>query len=99
MPMALVPYCIFLACDVELPPSGIQGSPVLLLTEDDLSVIFSEIAEPQQLSRDRLQAAALDYYGTLHTVFAKRAVIPFRFPTLLSETELRKHLRSQAVPY
>lgn len=97
--MALVPYCIFLADEVEVPPTGIQGSLVSLLTEDDLSVTYSEIAGPQQLSGDRLQGAALDFHNTVHAIFADRAVIPFRFPTLLSERELREHLRSQAVPY
>ena len=97
--MALVPYCIFLLDEVEVPSTGIQGSPVLLLTEGELSVMYSEIAEPQQLTGDRLQGAALDFHRTVHAIFAHRAVIPFRFPTLLSETELREHLRSQAVPY
>jgi hypothetical protein len=97
--MALVPYCIFLTAEVEVPPTGIQGSLVSLLTEDELSVTYSEIAEPQQLSGDRLQGAALDFHNTVHAIFAHRAVIPFRFPTLLSERELREHLRSQAVPY
>ena len=97
--MALVPYCIFLTDEVEVPPTGIQGSLVSLLTEDDLSVTYSEISEPQQLSGDHLQGAALDFHNTVHAIFAHRAVIPFRFPTLLNERELRQHLRSQAVPY
>lgn len=97
--MALVPYCIFLIEEVKLPLSGILGSPVLLLTECELSVTYSEIAGPQQLSGDRLQGAALDFHQTVHATFARQAVIPFRFPTLLSETELREHLSSQAVPY
>jgi hypothetical protein len=96
--MELVPYCIFLD-EVEVPSTGLLGSPVLRLTENELSVTYSEIAEPEQFSGDRLQGAALDFHNTVHAIFAHRAVIPFRFPTLLSERELREHLRSQAVPY
>lgn len=96
--MPLLPYCVFLPDSVELPATGVHGCRVHTLRSADLCAIYSEL-EPAEIAGDRLQRAALDFHEVVHALFARRGVIPFRFPTWLTEDELRAHLGKESARY
>ena len=96
--MALLPYCVFLPPPDALPNTGIQDRPIRSLENAGLVTTYSEL-EPQNISGERLQAAALKFHDVLHAVFDRQAVVPFRFPTFLSERELRDHLGKESRHY
>ena len=97
--MAILAYCIVLDdCAGALPAVGIFNSQLLQVAEAGLSAISSQI-EKTSISSANFQQAALEFHNVVHAIFRQTAVVPFRFPTWLSQAELRQHLRSEAMPY
>ena len=96
--MPQLPYCVFLADSNELPQTGVMDRPVQRFDRAGLSIIYSELGM-EEIAGDKFQAAALAFHEVVQAVFAQRGVIPFRFPTFLSEDELRSHLRKESQPY
>ena len=96
--MALLPYCIFLPHADAIPDTGIQDRPIQSLESAGLVAIYSEL-EPPNISADQFRAAALKFHQVVHAVFDRCAVIPFRFPTFLTESELREHLGKESPEY
>lgn len=98
MNSSVLPYCVFLSSSLVVPNFGVQGREVHRLDAEDLSLIYSEL-DSKELIGDHLQAAALEFHQTLQSIFAHAAIIPFRFPTFLTESELQQHLSSRAADY
>ena len=97
--MAALPYCILLSKSlVDLPPKGIRDGAIQRLTQGSLLALYSHI-EKTDISALNIQRAALQFHEVVHAVFRHAAVVPFRFPTCLSETELADHLREQSARY
>lgn len=96
--MSQVLYCVFLAGKTELPETGILKRPVQALESLGIVALHSELNR-QEIAGDQVQAAALKFHEVVHAVFNHQAVVPFRFPTLLKETELRKHLSKESARY
>jgi hypothetical protein len=96
--MLLLPYCVFLPGSVEVPETGINGTSVRQLRSGDLTATCSDL-QPSVVAGDRLQRAALDFHDVVHAIFTHKSVIPFRFPTWLSEVELRAHLEEKSEQY
>src|SRR6185437_15967009 len=93
-----LPYCVFVPGAFAIPESGVHGSEVHRLDAEGLSIIFSSIL-PTDLRGDRLKSAALEFHQTVHSIFVHTAVVPFRFPTFLSDSELKQHLMDSAADY
>jgi len=97
--MQVLPYCILLANPtLELPVHGVQDFEIQIIAADRLMALYSEI-ENNRLSAQTFQKDALAFHNVVHGVFASTAVIPFRFPTSLSLTELTGHLRKESERY
>jgi hypothetical protein len=96
--MPLLPYCILRFEDTDSPATGIQDRPIRSLEHSGLIAIYSEL-EPREISGDQLQAAALKFHEVLQTIFKRQGLIPFRFPTFLSQPELRDHLSKESTKY
>lgn len=98
MKSSSLPYCAFVPGAFAIPESGVHGSEVHRLDTEGLSIVYSELL-PTDLQSDRLQSAALEFHQTVHSIFAHTAVVPFRFPTFLDDSELKQHLVERATDY
>jgi hypothetical protein len=88
----LLAYCVTLGSGPELPAIGVTGAPVRAAQFQNLGCVCSPLVPPQEFS----QEDALRFHAVLKSVFDQRAVIPFRFPTILqNETDLQEHLRAK----
>jgi hypothetical protein len=94
----LLPYCVFLANLAKVPRTGVEDRRVHQLDLAGLSVIHSDLGT-NEIAGDKFKAAALRFHEVVHAVFEQRAVIPFRFPTLLTPEELRDHLHKESEDY
>src|SRR5205807_10120771 len=81
-----------------LPAKGIRGSQIYRLTQDALIALYSQI-EKSEISAENFQQAALEFHDVVHAVFGHAAVIPFRFPTWLTEPELGAHIGKESKRY
>ena len=97
--MSVLPYCIVLSDKAGFcPVQGILDGEIQSLEECGLRVAYSRI-DKDDISAGNFQQTALQFHDVLHAIFADAAIIPFRFPTWLGQTELRQHLRSRAARY
>jgi hypothetical protein len=97
--MAGLPYCILLTKYlVEIPLKGIGNSEIQRLTEGSLLALYSHV-EKKKISAQNFRQAAVEFHDIVHAVFKQVAVVPFRFPTWLSEPELAEHLREESARY
>ena len=96
--MPLLPYCVFLSSSGHFPGTGVEDRSVLRLDLDGLSVIYSDLGT-NEIVGNNLKTAALRFHEIVQAVFEQRAVIPFRFPTLLTEEELRDHVEKESQQY
>jgi hypothetical protein len=97
--MSLLPYCIVSSGDAGLlPKTGVAGHEIRSFEESGLAVGYSQI-EKTEISAELFQQNALEFHNAVHVVFGRVAVVPFRFPTWLSEPELRRHMREHSLRY
>jgi hypothetical protein len=82
----------------EIPKVGVQGAAVHCGSAAGLTVLYSALPS-RQLSPDTVPRAALEFWEVIRRVLEQRAVIPFRFPTWVSKTELREHLKEHREAY
>lgn len=79
---------------------GVAGLPVLHCREGGLEALFSRNTSAESWTGASLKQSAREFHNVLHRAFAARAIVPFRFPTLMQdETELAAHLRDNAAEY
>jgi len=97
--MVLLPYCIVLGLNPEMfPKFGVRGAEVHSLAESGLAIAYSQI-DKDGISAETFQKSALEFHDVVHAIFEQSAVVPFRFPTWLSESELREHVREHSSRY
>jgi hypothetical protein len=97
--MPVLPYCILLRdTAVSAPEKGILDSRIHPLTEGALLAVYSEV-ERSAIAPKTFQPAALEFHRVIQSVFSQVAVVPFRFPTWLTPTELGEHMQQQSERY
>lgn len=80
--------------------SGVKGLPVLCIEHSGVEAFYSQHVQDEDWSTPSLEETAKKFHGVLRQLFQERAVIPFRFPTLLKDEEsLREHLARAASQY
>jgi hypothetical protein len=97
--MPLLPYCVLLTKALgKLPAKGIRDAEIQTKHVGELASLYSEV-EKSRIALATFQQAALEFHRVVHGVFDYAAVIPFRFPTWLSEEELEDHLKKESAHY
>lgn len=99
--MPVLAYCMVEAEGAAaMPPAGVRGAPVQPLLAAGLCCPCSEMEVPRDGASAFTREDALVFHRTVGHFFARAAVIPFRFPTVL-ETEdlLRDFLNEHAARY
>ena len=98
--MPALVYCLIEAQDIEVPASGVGGSPLESLEERGLQCFFSSARSTKDVLGLPAKQAALTFHDVIQTIFHQVAVIPFRFPTILqNEVELRSYLSNEEHVY
>ncbi len=100
--MTLLAYCVTkTSAVVDAPLTGVGGSPIQSVEHGDLRCLVSPPStEDSPLPASQLRDAALAFHRVIDKIFDQTAIIPFRFPTLLSgETELIAYLAEHLVEY
>lgn len=97
--MLILPYCVLLTNSADkLPSKGVRDAAVHARNACSLTFLYSEM-EPTEIASNTFQQSALQFHYVVQTVFADEAVIPFRFPTWLSEEEMTTHLEQESERY
>lgn len=98
--MPLLAYCIAEAgSKIEAPSHGVQGALVRTQTEAGLTCFLSEY-DPSARRANHVRETALAFNRVLQDLLNQVAIIPFRFPTLLTdESEIRTFLQQHAAEY
>jgi hypothetical protein len=99
--MPALAYCITeSAVPVEVPSLGVAGMVVESLEHSGLRCFVSRSPDSDRMLGPPARDAALAFHRVLQEIFRQTAIIPFRFPTVLSdETELTGHLNEHAAEY
>ena len=72
-------------------PEGVEGTPIVLVTEDALAAAVSRVSE---LNRTADAARATAYAAAIAVLLRRRTVLPMRYGCLLpSETQVHEFLR------
>jgi hypothetical protein len=93
-------YCITLDDDSVSPlGSGVAGYAVEQIRTSGLCCLCSAICGTEEL-QPRVRDTALEFHRVVQQAFEQTTVIPFRFPTLITDSgELITHLRQNAEKY
>lgn len=98
--MSILLYCITEESASPVMGPGVAGSPVLQCKEAGIEALFSRNTSAESWTGTSLKQSAREFHNVLHLAFAARAIVPFRFPTLMQdEDELAAHLRDNAAEY
>ena len=97
--MPVLAYCITeLEPRINVPATGVQGSAIKSLQESGLRCFVSNYCD--EPSTKPVRELALTFSRVLQNIFGQIAIIPFCFPTLLSdEAELSAFVREHAALY
>lgn len=80
--------------------AGVKGLPVLCTEHSGIEVFYSQHVHDENWTTPSLEQTAKQFHAVLRQLFQNRAVIPFRFPTVLKDQEsLREHLAGAAGEY
>ena len=98
--MPILLYCVTEKSELPNLGTGVAGVPVLSFEHLELAALFSQGAWAEGWIGAPLKESARQFHQVLHRVFESRAIIPFRFPTLMREAEeLAAHVRANAEAY
>jgi len=99
MPVLL--YCVAEAsAPGNCPPTGVLGQPVSRIEHSGLAVFLSRDSDSDAWTRPPLRESALQFHQVLRHLFRSAGILPFRFPTILSDDrELEAHLETAAERY
>ena len=98
--MSILVYCITDEGTSSDVGAGVAALPVLHCRHAGLDALFSRNTSAESWTGASLKQSAREFHNVLHRVFAARAIVPFRFPTLMQdEDELAAHLRDNAAEY
>lgn len=79
---------------------GVAGSPVLEREIGDLSVFYSESPASDPWLHAPIRDSAVAYHKVLRDLFSRTTIIPFRFPTILADSEeLTRRFEARSVEY
>ena len=80
--------------------AGVAGLPILQCACGDIAALYSNSGSTDSWTGTSLKDSARDFHRVLRTVFHSRAIVPFRFPTVVpSVEEVAKHLRDNLSQY
>src|SRR5438445_759612 len=99
--MPALAYCITESeGPLEVPLTGVGGMAVESLEQSGLRCFVSRNPSSDPMLGPPAREAALAFHRVLQEIFRQTAIIPFRFPTVLSdEAELSGHLNEHAAKY
>jgi hypothetical protein len=99
--MSLLVYCVAeQSAAVENTRAGVGGMIVECIEHTGLRCFLSRNVALVESAGEPIRDAALAFHRVLEEIFEQAAIIPFRFPTLLSdEPEVIAHLEEHAAEY
>ncbi|HXM93687.1 MAG TPA: GvpL/GvpF family gas vesicle protein [Candidatus Dormibacteraeota bacterium] len=100
--MPVLAYCVAeAACEIHSRLlAGVSGAEIETLEESGLRCFVSSYPLKPPTDPDPVREAALDFHRVLQTILSQAAIIPFRFPTILSDSkELVNFLQENASNY
>jgi hypothetical protein len=98
--MSILLYCVTESPELPRLGSGVADLPILSVEHGEIAGLFSPDAGAEGWSGAPLKESARQFHQVLHRIFESRAVIPFRFPTLMQEPqELADHMRANSPEY
>ena len=98
--MSILLYCVTEKNALPNLGTGVGGLPVLCCEQDEIAALFSDGTSGVSWTGASVNESARRFHRVLHRIFESRAIIPFRFPTLMAnEEELGAHLRVNVAEY
>jgi hypothetical protein len=99
--MPLLAYCIVeTAAVIEVLRTGVNSIPIESVEHGDLRCFVSQTPDTAVVPGGQIREAALTFHQVLDEVFRQAAIIPFRFPTILSgEAGVTAHLAKHSLEY
>jgi len=99
--MAVLAYCITeTQPEITVPQGGVRGAAIEIVRVPDLQCFISQFDPQDVVGKAPLQEAALDFNRVLQDLLRQTAIIPFRFPTILTdETALSQFLTEHQEEY
>ena len=103
--MPLLAYCMLdPAAQIALPPRGVRDSAVESLVESGIRCVVSNFDSPNvdlpaNPAPHFQKEDALRLHYVMSAIFQQAAIIPFRFPTLLPESDLRAFVKENSAAY
>src|SRR5437764_12766147 len=99
--MAVLAYCItHPEPQIEVPHTGLQGKEIYASVEAGLRCFLSSYSTDDLASKQPVRDAALAFNRILQEFLRQASIIPFRFPTVLSDdSEVSSFLREHAAEY
>jgi hypothetical protein len=99
--MSVLAYCITeTQPELKPPRTGVRGATIENIRIRDLQCFASQFDPQDVVGKAPIQEAALDFNRVLQELLQQIAIIPFRFPTILTdETALSKFLTEHQSEY
>ena len=96
--MKMLVYCVTDRCPPAIASRGIFGEEINVIQHSGLECLVSSLTGDATAVTGKEQA--LEFHRVLQEVFHSRAVIPFRFPTIVEdESELRQFIDGRRDEY
>jgi hypothetical protein len=99
--MPVLAYCITeTQPEIRVPQAGVRGTAIEIVCVEDLQCFASQFDPQDVVGKAPIQEAALDFNRVLQDLLQQVAIIPFRFPTILTdETALSQFLTEHRAEY
>ena len=99
--MAVLAYCITeTQPEIKAPHTGVRGTVIETIRIEQLQCFASQFDPQDLVGKAPIQKAALDFNRVLQDLLQQMAIIPFRFPTILTdETALSQFLTEHQEEY
>lgn len=98
--MSILLYCVTEKSELPSLGQGVADLPVASVEHGEIAALFSPGAGAEGWLEAPLKESARQFHRVLQRVFESRAIIPFRFPTLMQEAqELASHMRANSPEY
>ena len=99
--MPILLYCVADAsAPLNWPRTGVLGQPVSRIEHFGLAVFLSRDSTCDAWTRPPVRESVFEFHQVLRHLFRSVGILPFRFPTILSdERELEVHMESAGARY
>lgn len=99
--MPVLVYCVAEASPpLDCPRTGVHGQPVSRIEHSGLAIFVSRDPNSNAWTRLPVGQSVLEFHQVLRQLFRSVAILPFRFPTILSgDRELEAHLAGAGERY